>query len=191
MNIPSNNTCFKLLRQLKMMDHILDHSVQVCRVAMCIVDHLERSSTQVDRDLVRAASLLHDITKTRSFKTGENHAATGGQHLADLGYPEVGDVVRQHVRLDAYTNSNKVIEAEIVNYSDKRVVHDQVVSLKKRLAYVWKKYGKTPEDQERLSWLQKKTQLLEIKIFNNLPFLPEDLTVHLSQPIPAPPDLEE
>ena len=56
----------------------------------------------LNRDLIRAAALLHDITKTRSFVTSENHALTGGQFLSDLGYPEVGDLVRQHVRLDEY-----------------------------------------------------------------------------------------
>ena len=191
MQIPSNQNCFKLLRQLEMMDHILDHSLQVCRVAMCIVDHLKKGAKYPNRNLVRAAALLHDITKTRSFKTGENHASTGGRLLEDLGYPEVGDVIRQHVRLDTYSNSNHVIEAEIVNYADKRVVHNQVVSLVSRLEYVWGRYGKTSKDQERLMWLQEKTKSLECKLFQHLPFTPEDLPRHLSPPIPLPRDLEE
>ncbi len=87
-----------------MLENIVVHSIQVYRVSMCLVDYLKLQGIQMDGQLVQAAALLHDITKTRSFETEENHALTGGQVLTDLGYPEIGNLVRQHVRLDDYSD---------------------------------------------------------------------------------------
>ena len=190
MLIPSKKRCYQLINEMNMMGHIVAHSHQVCQVAMCLVDYLAKLNGHLNRDLVQAASLLHDITKTRSFKTGENHASTGGQLLVTLGYPEVGHAICQHVRLDAYFSSQNIIEAEIVNYADKRVLHDKVVSLQERMSYTWKRYGKTPKDKERLSWLRDKTEALEQRLFQHLPFSPEDLTQQLNFHSPLPQDPE-
>ncbi len=175
MRIPTQEQCFLLMCDMKMMDHIVVHSMQVCRVATFLAEHLNSGRNRLNHDLIRAAALLHDITKTRSFKTKENHALTGGQFLAEQGYPEIGKLVRQHVRLDEYPNPVVLGEAEIVNYADKRILHDQVVSLDKRLDYILEKYGKLPEHQERIRWLWGKTLELENKIFRTLSLVPEDL----------------
>jgi uncharacterized protein len=151
------------------------HSMQVCRVATFLAEHLDAARNGLNHDLIRAAALLHDITKTRSFKTEEDHALTGGQFLAEQGCSEIGELVRQHVRLDEYPSPVVLSEAEIVNYADKRVLHDQVVSLDKRLDYILEKYGKLPEHQDRIRWLWGKTLDLEGKIFSDLTLVPEDL----------------
>ncbi len=159
-----------------MMDHIVAHSIQVCRVAMLLAGHLASQGMALNRELVQAAALLHDITKTRSFKTGENHAFTGDQLVSGMGYIEVGDIVRQHVRLDTYENSGNPTEAEIVNYADKRILHDKIVPLRERLNYILEKYGTEPEILERIQWTWQRTRQLEEKIFNTLPFLPADIS---------------
>ncbi len=175
MQIPTQEQCYQLMCDMKMMDHIVVHSMQVCRVATFLADHLNPRQNRLNHNLIRAAALLHDITKTRSFKTRENHALTGGQFLAEQGYPHVGELVRQHVRLDEYPDPLVLGEAEIINYADKRVLHDQVVSLDKRLDYILEKYGQQPEQQDRIRWLWEKTLELEAKIFDDLSFDPEDL----------------
>ncbi len=175
MKIPTREQCYQLMSDMKMMKHIVVHSMQVGRVATFLAEHLNLQQNRLNHDLIRAAALLHDITKTRSFKTKENHALTGGQFLAEQGYPEIGELVRQHVRLDEYPNPVVLGEAEIVNYADKRILHDQVVSLDKRLDYILEKYGKLPEHQERIRWLWGKTLELENKIFRTLSLVPEDL----------------
>jgi len=181
MEIPTTEQCYRLMCEMKMMDHIVRHSMQVCRVAACLTQNLNRKQHRLDFDLIRAAALLHDITKTRSFKTEENHAVTGGQFLAERGYPEVGDLVRQHVRLDAYPDPVSLGEAQIINYADKRVLHDRIVGLDKRLEYILEKYGKRPELQERIRWLWDKTRALEAEIFGDLPFSPNELNRNLNR----------
>jgi putative nucleotidyltransferase with HDIG domain len=175
MNIPTQKQCFLLMCEMKMMDHIVVHCLQVCRVATFLAEHLSTAKHRLNQDLIRAAALLHDITKTRSFKTEENHALTGGQFLAERGYPEVGELVRQHVRLDAYPDPVVIGEAEIINYSDKRVLHDKIVGLDKRLAYILERYGKAPELNERIQWLWVKTLAIENEIFRGLSIVPQDL----------------
>jgi len=175
MRIPTRKQCFSLMGEMKMMDHIVDHSMQVCRVATFLTDQLNRSGYQLNGELIHAAALLHDITKTRSFETAENHALTGGQFLADRGYPEVGELVRQHVKLDEYPEPPVVNEAAIINYSDKRVVHDQVVTLPVRLDYIMERYGKVSQHRQRIRLLWQMTKELEKAIFRGISFSPPEL----------------
>ena len=77
---------------MQMPAHIQDHSCLVHRVALFVTDELAVAGVDLNRPLVSAAALLHDITKPRSFQTKENHAQTGGEYLTGLGFPDVGDV---------------------------------------------------------------------------------------------------
>ncbi len=166
---------------MQMPEHIVAHSLQVCRVAACLADHLDSKGNHLDNQLLQAAALLHDITKSRSFETAENHALTGGQQLAELGYPEVGNLVRQHVRLDDYSDPQAISEAVIVNYADKRVLHDRIVSLDERMRYIQERYGTEPQHKQRIQLLWDKTQVLEKQMFKELPFSPEALYHHLNE----------
>jgi putative nucleotidyltransferase with HDIG domain len=158
-----------------MLEHIARHSLQVCEVSITLADALSMVSRPLNRELIQAAALLHDITKTRSFQSGENHAESGGRHLEKLGLQAVGEIVRQHVRLDAYRVEAPVTEAEIVNYADKRVLHDQVVGLQERMNYILERYGKQLHHRERIIWLIGRTRELEIKLFGPLSFTPNML----------------
>ena len=180
MKILAKKKCFQLMCDMQMPEHIVAHSLQVCRVGVCLVDHLKLQGIQMDRQLVIAAALLHDITKTRSFETAENHALTGGQFLTDLGHTQVGNLVRQHVRLDDYSDQKDLSEAVIINYADKRVLHDRIVSLEERMGYIQQRYGTRPEHKRRIVLLWQKTEALEKQIFKYVAFLPEDLDQHLA-----------
>jgi len=175
MQIPSKRECYRLLCEMETMEHIVAHSLQVCRVATFLVDNLTARNAKLNRDLVQASALLHDITKTRSFKTKESHDSTGAQLLAGLGYHDVGSIVGQHVRLNENFISNSLGEAEIVNYADKRVLHDKVVSLEERMNDILVRYVKTPEQQVRVRLFWKKLKQLEGRIFYYLPFSPGEL----------------
>ena len=165
-----------MISEMKMMDHIVIHSLQVCRVATFLTENLNKQHYRLNSDLIQSAALLHDITKTRSFKTREDHSMTGGEHLRDCGYPAIGDLIRQHVKLDTYSDAGTISEAEVLNYADKRVLHDKIVVLDRRMDYIVERYGKTPAHRERIHMLWQKTRELEKKLFKNLPFAPDDLT---------------
>lgn len=185
--IPTEEACRLLIADMGMLENIVAQSRQVCRVALLIVDHLKPDYLQpngLNRELILAAALLHDITKTRSFQTGEDHAETGAKLLADLGYPEVGRIVGQHVRLDRYIASKSPAEEEIVNYADKRVLHDRIVPLSERMGYILEKYGREPERKRAILLLWEKTEELEARLFAGLPFAPEDVSLLLAEGLP-------
>lgn len=176
MNILSKKKCFWLMKKMEMMDHIVDHSIMVSNVAYFLSEKLKIFSPQLDSNLAASAALLHDITKTRSFNTREIHSETGCQMLIDLGYPEVGDIIRQHVLLDHYHKDTPVSEHEIVNYSDKRILHNKVVSLDKRLRYIEKRYGSQKKIRHRMQFVREKTLALEKKLFSPLDISPDQLS---------------
>lgn len=184
MQIPGITDCIQMMAGMQMPTHIQDHSRLVCRVAHYLSEELAVAGVSLNRPLVIASALLHDITKTRSFETRENHAQTGGEYLSGLGFPEVGDIVRQHVVLDEYTPRQAPIEAEVVNYADKRVLHDRIVPLDDRMAYILERYASTLDRRILLKQLWEQTIGLEKQLFGFLPFSPLQLDARL----PADPE---
>ncbi len=180
MKIPSRDECFKLINDMDMMDHIVDHSLMVSNVTRFLCKRLKTIFPDLDIRLATHAALLHDITKTRSFDTHEIHSETGGLLLTQLGYPEVGNIIRQHVLLDSYETDSPICEQEIVNYSDKRVLHDKVVSLTKRLEYITHRYGKRVEFKEKIQMMWDNTLVLESKLFSRLDIQPDELSTCMS-----------
>ncbi len=175
MKIPDRRECLKIINDNNMMDHIIKHSITVSNVALFLCSMLIKTFPELNIKLSESAGLLHDITKTRSFTTGEKHSETGGQLLEELGFPETGDIIRQHVFLDDYNSEPPVTEAEIINYSDKRVLHDKVVPLSERLDYIFEKYVTDKEFIKHFEYMKKNTAILEKKIFKYLDFKPNEL----------------
>ena len=96
--IHSRTECDELMAQYSMRPHIIEHSIQVMNVSLAIIDNL-KNGVSVNRDLVIAAALLHDITKTMSLETNENHALSGGALLRELGFSNTAEIVEQHIRI--------------------------------------------------------------------------------------------
>jgi uncharacterized protein len=180
--IPTETECRRLIAGMGMLENIVAHSRQVCRVSLLIVDNLKPDA--LNRELIRAAALLHDITKTRSFQTHEDHAETGAQLLSEIGYPEVGRIVGQHIRLGRYFASAVPNEAEVVNYADKRVLHDRIVPLGERMGYILEKYGREQERKRAILLLWEKTEAVETRLFAGLPFAPDDISRLLAEGSP-------
>lgn len=176
MNIPTREECYRIIQRMDMMEHIVAHSLLVCRVALLLTDRLQDRDIPLNRELIRAGALLHDITKTRSIQTGEMHTETGAEMLIEEGYPEVADLVRQHVRLDVDSDTGPPTEAEVVNYADKRVLHDQVARMSDRLGYIMERYGTTPEYRARIRKTWRRAEKLEEKIFRYLDIVPAQIS---------------
>jgi uncharacterized protein len=178
--IPTREECLRLMGQYGMLDHIIHHSLEVARVALFLAIELNKKGQRIDLDLVEAASLLHDLTKTECFKTKEDHAKTGYQLLKKMGYVRVGEVVADHIQLSKGQDPSSISEEEVVNYADKRVLHDRIVSLKERFRDLKVRYGKDDKSIERMEQLERKTFEVERKLFSILKIDPENL--HRLQP---------
>jgi hypothetical protein len=136
---------------------------------------LNRHGEKLDQARVEAGSLLHDIAKMEGLHTGESHPRAGALLLSRLGYPEVADIVRQHVVLDDGTPQSHITEPTVVHYADKRVRHVTVVSLAERFRDLKERYGKTSSALAWLEDLEGKSILLEERIFQRLPIQPDSL----------------
>ena len=167
-NIPDEFTCRQLMDRYAMLPNIVEHSYRVCQVAHFIGKALSLSEDGLNPPLIVAAALLHDITKTQSLKTKENHAETGANLLEEMGYPQVAEVVRGHVRLSAGTGLSPMREVHIVNYADKRVRHATVVSLEERFVDLVERYGQTQERRLRIEQMRKTTLELEQQMFRRM-----------------------
>ncbi len=174
-NIPDESACRQLMDRYAMLPNIVEHSYRVCQVASFLGKALSGSEEGLDPELIVASSLLHDITKTRSLKTKEQHAGTGGSLLDDLGYPRVAEVVRGHVRLPGRDTLAPPREVHIINYADKRVRHNTVVSLKERFIDLAERYGVTRDRRLRIEQMREATLELEENIFRRIDSTPDDL----------------
>jgi len=175
LNLPDPPTCLAILARHNTPDHVIRHSQAVCVVALHLTHKLFSQGYPLNEALVRAAALLHDVTKAYSFKVRLDHALTGAKLLKKLGYPEVGQIVGQHVRLSRSRPKGRISEVEIVNYADKRVVDDRITTLRERLHYIRSRYGRSPEALARIDKFSSLSFQLEEEIFAVLPDGPEQL----------------
>ena len=180
MKIPSETQCYRIMAEMAMLDNIVAHSIRVCQVATLLTDSLNTNGHNLDCELIRVAALLHDITKTRSIKTSENHARTGADYLRERGFPEVGDIVGQHVNLADFHSERDPTPAEVVNYADKRVLHDKVVSLEERMDYIMERYSGSGKLGNRLEQMRREVVEIENKLFRTISFPAAELTDHLN-----------
>jgi putative nucleotidyltransferase with HDIG domain len=142
-------------------------------LAEALRDH---TAEPVDVEVVEAAALLHDIAKGRCLETGGDHSVEGGRLLKRLGFAEIASLVEQHVILARWDPEGRVHEAEILNYSDKRVLHEDVVSLQERLRDLIIRYGRgNPAAEAAIQANGRAIEAMERKIFSRLPFGPEKL----------------
>lgn len=175
MHLPTVAKCHDLMAETQMLDNIKAHSILVSQVAIFIAQHLYNTGVPLSLPLIETSALLHDITKTRSLQTGEKHAATGAQLIRKLGYPEAALVIHQHVRLSCFSEHTLPSEPEIVNYADKRVLHDKIAPLADRMRYIEQRYGTNEKKRHRIKLMWKESERLEKKLFRFLPFTPDEL----------------
>ena len=181
--IPSVRQCLALMEQYNMLANIRDHSLVVARVGEYLATALQKTlapACQPDHALVRSGALLHDIAKTACLNNGGDHAVLGARICEAHGYPEVGQIVREHVLLNRHDphryRQGHFSASEIVYYADKRVRHAQIVSLKERLTYILDRYAR--HDSRRRAYILAnfaRCQELEHHLFAHLDISPGEL----------------
>ncbi|MDW7710231.1 MAG: HD domain-containing protein [Deferrisomatales bacterium] len=174
--MPDRAECERLLDLHRVPAHIRRHSEQVSRVALRLARALASHGEHLDLALLEAAALLHDIAKADCLASHRDHAVEGGAVLRREGYLAVAALVERHVELGPCDPRGPVTEAEVLNYSDKRVRHDEVVSLAERFEDLVVRYGgRYPQAEGRIRQNWEATRKVERKIFGGLPFGPGEL----------------
>ncbi len=175
LNVPDPKTCMEIMARYEMPPHVIRHSQVVCGLAVYLGKKLKNKYRPINLELVRAAGLLHDITKRYSFDRALDHALTGSKLLRNLGYPHVAEIVRQHVRISSSRPQGRISEPEIVNYADKRVVNDSVVTLGDRFTYIKDRYARSEMARFYIDQMSDWIYALEEEIFQIIPGGPEQL----------------
>lgn len=174
--IPSVQQCFALMTKYEMLENIKAHSIMVERIASLVARSLQEAGEALSLEKVTAGALMHDIAKTQSLKTREDHSAKGSEICLQNHLDEIAEIVAEHVVLKAFVQDGPVLEKEIVYYADKRVNHDKIVSLEERLAYLIRQYGKG--DERLIRRMAKNFEMckqVESKLFSKLRFAPQDV----------------
>lgn len=178
-SIPDEIQCLSLLKKYSTPDHIVRHSQKVWEVGKFLGEAMIERNYEINLSLLRASCLLHDIGKFPCILSGfKKHDIKGKEILQKEGLESVGEIISQHVILNGPKN-RAIAEEHVVFYSDKRVVHDQIVSLESRFLYLVDTYGKTPEARDKLLVMKQETINVEKAIFEIIKLDPMMITSFL------------
>lgn len=173
--IPNLEEIYSILEKEKVPHHIILHSEKVAIISLFLGYFLKQKGIVLDLSLLIAGALLHDVKKYQTLIYGGNHAVEGYYFLKDLGYERIGKIVLSHIYYKPSHPLASITEEEIVYYADKRVKHEEIVSLKERFKDLKIRYGQNFKAWMRINHLEELTKLIERRIFKRLPFGPEKI----------------
>ena len=174
--VPDRETCFGLMARFAMPPNILVHSLMVAEAARRLAAALIRAGRRLDLPLTEAGGLLHDIAKAECLERRCDHATRGQKILLSLGYPHLAEVVAGHIDPRPALNRGGLVSPMVaINYTDKRVLHDRVVSLEERINDLMTRYGTTPQRSARMDEMAQESRRMEIGLFKLIDLEPADL----------------
>lgn len=166
-NLPTIEECHAFWDQYVTPQNIRRHMQQVARVAVYLAKALNKNGQYVIVDLVERAALLHDTVRvtdwdTLSFEyfdappTRQEIAVWESQRqqfpqslphaevnfrIFNNQYPEMAHLILLH-SIGSVTQLH-TWEEKLLNYADRRVAHDRIVTLQERLDEAYVRYSKT------------------------------------------------
>lgn len=152
--------------------HVQAHGRQVGELAKKLAEGLQKNGIEVSPELAYLGGLIHDFVRVVDFKTvapdlgtaedqafwkalreqykGCHHADAGAEILEKRGEGVLARIVKCHKFSALGTPEGpQTWEEKLVYYADKRVKHDQIVSLQERLDEGWARhFGDAPRSLE-------------------------------------------
>jgi HD superfamily phosphodiesterase len=167
MAIPSRPDAARLLRSQEPPAWFLRHACAVADVAAWLAARAEDAGLPVDRPLVEAAALLHDVDKLvlADIPAGLRHGDGSAAWLEAHGAAELAPVVRDHpvTRLAepgfAAWLRTASLEARIVAYADKRA-GQRLEPMAERFA-AWRRRYPVGWDEESRALVERRALELE------------------------------
>jgi len=156
-DIPTEDECWALLEEFGVSAHIRAHSRRVAGLAGQITDGLNEAGAALNRDLVLAGALLHDLCKGQP-----DHPIAGAQVLRDMAYPRVAEVVSTH--MDDRLNQQPVDEAQVVYLADKLSQGTHVMKLADRRRHTMQRFADRPEVLAAAQRRLRKAEIIQERI---------------------------
>ena len=147
--IPTEQECLELMAELSLAPSLMNHCIAVKKHAMIFADRIEAKGESVNRALLAAAALLHDVKKLDAQFC---HGVEGGDFLRDKGFHEVARVVETHClnNLDEKHLVPQTNEEKLLMYADLRTNRGRLVSIDERFDYIKERYRpKNPDNFQR------------------------------------------
>lgn len=185
--------------------HVREHCKKVTQVCLRLGQALAKKNILINLGLINTAGLLHDMARVCDFMKldknkfneevtdakwekwvdlherfkGMHHADIAAGALADEGYFKTAELIRLHNSLSILEEPEKLatLEAAILFYADKRVKHNEVVSLAERFRDGRERHGKfnDPKTRSMFTDVKNRTYDLEAQLFNLIDLLPDEL----------------
>ncbi|MBI9081542.1 MAG: HDIG domain-containing protein [Pseudodesulfovibrio sp.] len=160
--VPDDRQCAEHWMHFSMLENVAAHSLMVAKIATFLATRAKNLGMNVDVATVRASALMHDIAKTYCIQHGGNHSQLGGAWTVELtGNPTVASGVTHHVYWPYPLDPHKHFTPLAVIYADKRVNHDQLVSIRKRFEDLVVRYGIPLGLQDKIRAAENQTLALE------------------------------
>ncbi len=190
----------ELLEEFHVPAHIRRHSEKVAAICRFIGEKIDG----VDLDLLEKAAMLHDLVRICDFTKwnpqnfpdkhpeeshqkweeirekhkDKSHEEAAYEVLAERGEKKVAELIRSHrFQIILEPEPFKTWEEKILYYADKRVEHDQIVSLEERLDRGKERNAVTEDQKARSDEARPKIYALEKEICEAAGIEPEDLLV--------------
>ncbi len=151
---------------------LLQHVQTVAAITYWLALKLRKNGIVVDPILAHRAALLHDLDKLSPGRMRTEHGAAGGRMLAEMGYPQVGEIVGSHVISSPDQISLKTKEAELVFFADKLVKHNQIVSVQERFDDLDSRY---PQNKEFRHLVEPFLMDMQANLCKQIGIFPDDL----------------
>lgn len=124
--VPNEETCLALLKTYGTPEPVVNHCRAVAETALELWARLDSQGVLLDRELIYAGALLHDIART-----APHHAREGACWLTAQGYAAVAAVVGEHMDLPP-AHGDQWTGAGVVFLADKLVRETARVTLEQR-----------------------------------------------------------
>lgn len=119
---------------------VREHEAKVMSTAIKLADMAHDAGITVDRELLAAGAMLHDLCRTE-----RDHGRAGGAMLRAHGFTALGDLVEDHMD---YPYDGKLNEGSLLYLADKITCHDILCSVDRRLAMIEQKFKDDPKALE-------------------------------------------
>jgi len=170
-NVPTVSECVAMWNEVDLPDNVRRHSIMVTRVAVALAKRLKEKGEKVDVDLVRSATLLHDLDKIITLDNIPEHGKIAKKMLAEKGYGYVGFTAEKHV-LQPHIDCFVSIEEKVIYYADKVCKEDKIVTIAERIDYLNKKY---PDLMKKMSHAESQIREIEKEILDKAGIKIEDI----------------
>jgi putative nucleotidyltransferase with HDIG domain len=161
---PGRAECEGLWDNYAMPPHIRAHSTQVARVTLTLAELLVQRGVSLSIPALLAAALLHDIAKIYTVNYPGDHAQIGAAiAVRETHNYMIGQMIYHHVGWPWKVDMQNVylLHILLLDYADKRVKHDKIVTLEERFTDLRQRYGRSERSLNAIAFSHRQGQEIE------------------------------